>query len=223
VKIHDPEIDYVIDAWEALGTVKSRHTAPEIFEAAAELDPEELAEIPDSLAFEMDRYFELQRKWDEKWDAQYVAAESNGNPEASPLSTRSELPKPGFISPRRESDGQPYTAYEELMGEYTGPLVQQEARRLSPGQEAHNLVHGERASTYGHPREDFRIIAKVWTGLLQDVLQPGVELDEYRVPILMAGLKLSRLVKSPGHHDSRVDTCGYMETMDRLDEPEETL
>jgi hypothetical protein len=95
------------------------------------------------------------------------------------------------------------------------------AGKLSPGQEAHELVHGARAATYGHPREDFRIIAKVWTGLLQDVLQPGVELDEYRVPILMSGLKLSRLVKSPQHHDSRVDTCGYMETMERLDEPEE--
>ncbi len=87
--------------------------------------------------------------------------------------------------------------------------------------EAHGLVHGERAKTYGHPRFDFTAIGKVWTGLLQDVLKEGVVLDAYRVAILMTGLKLCRLVKSPDHHDSRVDTIGYMLTMERLDEPEE--
>lgn len=86
---------------------------------------------------------------------------------------------------------------------------------------AHGLVYGDRASTYGHPRKDFTIIAKVWTGLLQDLLQDGAELDPYRVAVMMTGLKLARLVKSPGHHDSRVDTIGYMLTMERLDEPEE--
>lgn len=88
--------------------------------------------------------------------------------------------------------------------------------------EAHGLVHGERVKSYGHPRKDFRIIAKVWSGLLQDVLKEGEEIDEYRVAVLMTGLKLARLVKSPGHHDSRVDTIGYMLTMERLDEPEQT-
>lgn len=87
-------------------------------------------------------------------------------------------------------------------------------------EEAHELVHGPRAASYGHPRYDFRIIARIWTGLLQDVLQPGAELDEYRVAVLMTGLKLARLVHNPGHHDSRVDTIGYMLTMERLDEPE---
>lgn len=85
--------------------------------------------------------------------------------------------------------------------------------------EAHGLVYGARAKTYGHPRFDFRIIAKVWSGLLQDLLKDGAELDEYRVAVLMSGLKLCRLVKSPQHKDSRVDTIGYMLTMERLDEP----
>lgn len=86
---------------------------------------------------------------------------------------------------------------------------------------AHGFVYGERAKTYGHPRKDFTIIAKVWTGLLQDLLKDGAELDPYRVAVMMTGLKLARLVKSPGHHDSRVDTIGYMLTMERLDEPTE--
>jgi hypothetical protein len=86
--------------------------------------------------------------------------------------------------------------------------------------EAHSLVHGDRAKSYGHPRFDFRIIAKVWSGLMQDLLKDGAELDEYRVAVMMSGLKLCRLVKSPAHHDSRVDTIGYMLTMERLDEPD---
>lgn len=87
--------------------------------------------------------------------------------------------------------------------------------------EAYGLVHGERAQTYGHPRIDFQIIAQVWTGLLQDVLKDGAQLDEYRVAVLMTGLKLARLVKSPDYRDSRVDVIGYMLTMERLDEPAE--
>jgi hypothetical protein len=86
--------------------------------------------------------------------------------------------------------------------------------------EAHGLVHGERAKTYGHPRFDFSAIAKVWTGLLQDLLKEDAQLDAYRISVLMSGLKLCRLVKSPKHRDSRVDTIGYMLTMERLDEPE---
>jgi hypothetical protein len=87
--------------------------------------------------------------------------------------------------------------------------------------EAHGLVYGERAKTYGHPRFDFTSIGTVWTGLLQDLLKEGAHIDAHRVAVLMTGLKLARLVKSPGHHDSRVDTIGYMLTMERLDEPTE--
>ena len=85
--------------------------------------------------------------------------------------------------------------------------------------EAHSLVYGARAKTYGHPRFDFTSIGTVWTGLLQDLLKPGTHIDPHRVAVLMTGLKLARLVKSPTHHDSRVDTIGYMLTMERLDEP----
>lgn len=87
--------------------------------------------------------------------------------------------------------------------------------------EAYDLVHGDRAESYGHPRFDFSVISTVWTGLLRDLMKDGAEIDPYRVAILMSALKLCRLVKSPDHHDSRVDTIGYMLTMERLDEPEE--
>jgi hypothetical protein len=86
---------------------------------------------------------------------------------------------------------------------------------------AHDLVYGERAKTYGHPKIDFSIIANIWTGLMKDKLREGEELDAYRVAVLMTGLKLARLVQSPQHTDSRIDTIGYMLTMERLDEVED--
>ncbi len=88
---------------------------------------------------------------------------------------------------------------------------------------AHDLVYGQRAKTYGHPRIDFDIIANVWTGLLKDVLKDGARLDPYRVAVMMTGLKLARLVQSPDHTDSRIDTIGYMLTMERLDEVEDPV
>lgn len=88
-------------------------------------------------------------------------------------------------------------------------------------QEARDLVYGARAASYGHPRADFAIIARVWSGLLQDVLKDGAELDAHRVAVLMTGLKLARLVNSPLYRDSRVDVVGYMLTMERLDEAAE--
>lgn len=87
--------------------------------------------------------------------------------------------------------------------------------------EAFGLVHGDRAAAYGHPREDFAIIAGIWTSLLHDVLRPGAEVDPRRVLVMMTGLKLARLVHNPDHHDSRVDVNGYMLCLERLDEPEE--
>lgn len=86
---------------------------------------------------------------------------------------------------------------------------------------AHDLVYGARAKTYGHPKIDFSIIAMIWSGLLQDKLKDGEVLDPHRVAVLMTGLKLARLVQSPQHTDSRIDTIGYMLTMERLDEVED--
>lgn len=88
--------------------------------------------------------------------------------------------------------------------------------------EAHDLVYGERAATYGSPISSFTAIARVWTGLLSGKLREGAEVDPHDVALMMAGLKLCRLTQSPGHRDSRVDTIGYMLTMERLDEPEDS-
>lgn len=104
-----------------------------------------------------------------------------------------------------------------------------------PDQEARSLVFGERAKTYGHPKVDFSIIAGIWRAMIEGRVNiltasgrvgdiPWDEvLNAELVAIMMTGLKLARLVKSPDHHDSKVDTHGYMLTLDRVQEPEDDV
>lgn len=87
-------------------------------------------------------------------------------------------------------------------------------------QEARRLVYGDRAATYGHPRGDFDTIAKMWTGILLKKLKAenGAEITGEEVALMMAALKIARLASSPTHHDSQVDTIGYMLCLARLQE-----
>lgn len=81
--------------------------------------------------------------------------------------------------------------------------------------EATRIIHGPRQKTYGHPREDFARTADIWTGQLRRKLRDGVRIEPVDIPLLMIGLKLSRLAN--GHHrDSFVDIAGYVGTADLL-------
>jgi Domain of unknown function (DUF6378)/Domain of unknown function (DUF4406) len=127
-----------------------------------------------------------------------------------------------------------YTAWEENGNWYYKPIPEPEAAVNGIDQTARSYVYGQRAQTYGHPRNDFAIIAGMWrailkgrvefltpTGRIEDIDWDAVMTDEV-VSICMSALKLARLVKSPGHRDSQVDVCGYMLTLSRLQEsPEE--
>lgn len=79
-------------------------------------------------------------------------------------------------------------------------------------QEAKRLVYGDRAKTYGHPRGDFDRVAKMWSAILD------CEVTAEQVAIMMVAFKLARLTQTPGHHDSQVDTIGYMLCLSRLQE-----
>lgn len=72
--------------------------------------------------------------------------------------------------------------------------------------EAMKLVHGKRQDEYGHPLDDFSRTASLWTEILGHPVAPG------QVALCMIAVKLSRLVNTPGHHDSIVDIAGYAET-----------
>lgn len=80
--------------------------------------------------------------------------------------------------------------------------------------EAREIVRGgDRETSYGHPRNDLERTAKIWSGIL------SAEVTPEQVALCMIGLKMSRLVQTPHHHDSMVDIIGYAICYDRLEEP----
>lgn len=80
-------------------------------------------------------------------------------------------------------------------------------------QEAQRIVYGKRQQDYGHPRTDFTRTAKIWGAIL------GADVTPEEVALCMVGLKVSRLVNTPHHHDSIVDIAGYAGTYELLGEP----
>lgn len=75
---------------------------------------------------------------------------------------------------------------------------------------ANELIYGDREKDYGHPKVNLSRIAKMWSALL------GIDITPEKVCVLMAALKLSRLIEKPDHFDGRVDVCGYMGLIERL-------
>lgn len=72
--------------------------------------------------------------------------------------------------------------------------------------------NGERQQAYGHPRDDFERTAAMWSGII------GKTVSAQDVALMMAALKISRLIATPGHRDSVMDLIGYTICYSRLDE-----
>lgn len=76
--------------------------------------------------------------------------------------------------------------------------------------EAHRLTTQDRRDEYGHPLDDFTIVANLWAVLL------GVPLTPHQVVLCMIALKMARLIHNPGHRDSKVDIAGYANCLDMI-------
>lgn len=105
----------------------------------------------------------------------------------------------------RDQDGTGVTLVAVTFKDEPAPPV----KRQTYAEDALDLVHGARQKDYGHPIEDFRRTAGIMTALLSKQLKPGERVREDQVPLLMIGVKLSRLVQSPYHEDSLRDLHGY--------------
>ena len=122
---------------------------------------------------------------------------------------------------RAQARGIPIYEYPELPPADPDELPKKPSNCLM---EANKLVDGNRGKDYGHPFHDFSKTAKMITGLLLDLLRPGVEVPPERVPLMMVAVKMSRLVQTPTHHDSIVDGPGYFRVYEKIIEhPEWTL
>ena len=71
----------------------------------------------------------------------------------------------------------------------------------------------QRARDYGPPEINMTGIGLIWTAQLRNHygMADLPVLSGQMVALMMAGLKLNRLAKSPGHQDSYDDADGYLE------------
>lgn len=68
---------------------------------------------------------------------------------------------------------------------------------------AKETVTGPREKTYGSPEKSLAVIGKLWSVVLGTELRPG------DIALMMALLKIARLIRDNYHEDSWVDLAGY--------------
>ena len=76
--------------------------------------------------------------------------------------------------------------------------------------EAKRLVYGNRNADYGHPYDDYKRTAAMWSALF------GTEITPQQAILGMIAVKLSRLANDHTKRDSVVDVAGYAECLSRV-------
>lgn len=105
-----------------------------------------------------------------------------------------------------------YNTYPVPDGPHTSGTLPDKAKTIL--EEAQSLIFGDRNRHYGHPRDNFLMIGKLWSALL------GIEVEPRMVARMMAAMKLARDVNLP-QRDNLVDGAGYLGCAERLLEPVE--
>lgn len=68
---------------------------------------------------------------------------------------------------------------------------------------AKEIISGDRFREYGAPKDNFAIIAGLWS----QILKKDISLTQ--VTLCLIALKMSRLIHKEDHEDSFVDIAGY--------------
>jgi hypothetical protein len=68
---------------------------------------------------------------------------------------------------------------------------------------AKEIVTNDRQNTHGQPEDSFRRIADLWSGYLT------VGVHEQDVAVMMALVKVARIMENPQHADNWIDGAGY--------------
>lgn len=76
---------------------------------------------------------------------------------------------------------------------------------------AEKCVCGQREEDYGTPEDSFRLIAELWMPLIKACVPEGTDVcvNPDTVSLMMALLKVARIINNPEHLDSWVDLAGY--------------
>jgi len=73
---------------------------------------------------------------------------------------------------------------------------------------ANDIIHGERAQSYGPAEDSFARIGELWTTHLSHKLPEGKRIDAYDVAIMMTLMKCAR-AQTDVKMDTMVDIAGY--------------
>ena len=82
-------------------------------------------------------------------------------------------------------------------------------------QEAERCVCTDRQSQYGSAEDSFGTVAALWNIALAGRIEP--ELDAGDVALLMALLKVARIITGAYKADSYIDACGYLSIGGEID------
>lgn len=79
-------------------------------------------------------------------------------------------------------------------------------------QKAEEIINGARQESYGTPEKNFSRIGVLWGVQLERYVRsakPGDPVPPELVAALMVQVKMARLIETPDHIDSWLDTAGY--------------
>lgn len=86
---------------------------------------------------------------------------------------------------------------------YTTTIIDDPMPVETPCQIAQRITTADRCDVYGHPADDFKRIADMWSAYL------GVSITAEQVGMCQILVKVGRLAHTPGHWDSICDMAGY--------------
>ena len=89
--------------------------------------------------------------------------------------------------------------------------------------EAQEIIHSDRAKTYGNPLGNHECTAEMMVGYLKRKYGSGAAFDEDDVCVFNIIQKLSRLAYTPRHRDSLVDICGYAGNLEMMENERQHL
>jgi len=90
-------------------------------------------------------------------------------------------------------------------------MDEDESRPANVLEEAAALVDGSRQDAYGHPRDNYRRLAAMWSAYL------GIEITPVQAVDMMIAVKLSRQANAP-KRDNLVDIAGYARVAEMVSE-----
>lgn len=74
---------------------------------------------------------------------------------------------------------------------------------------AHEIINGQRQDAHGNPEDSFDVIAKLWNVYIFN--KPEISsLTGEDVAVMMALMKIGRIITGSAKSDSYIDCCGYI-------------